>query len=83
MSEQEEATTERLRGTVKLFSGRGYGFITPEPEEDSPDSGVFFHITQVENRETLEQGQVVSYELAPGREKGQQQAVKIERVEES
>lgn len=78
----EEATAERLRGIVKMFSGRGYGFINPEGKEETPDSGVFFHITEVEHRETLEEGQPVSYELAPAREGNGQQAVKVRREEE-
>lgn len=73
---------ERLQGKVKFFSNRGYGFICPEGEEDSPDSGVFFHISEVENRETLEADQVVSYELAPGREGKGQQAINVQKVED-
>lgn len=74
-----EATTERLKGKVRFFSGRGYGFILPEGEEDSQDSGIFFHISEVEHRETLEEGQPVTYELAPAREGKGQQAIKVRR----
>lgn len=78
----EEATKERYTGKVKFFSGKGYGFITPEGKEDIEESGLFFHISEVEHRETLETDQSVTYQVAPGREKGQQQAVRIEKIQE-
>jgi len=80
MSEEEAA--ERLQGTVKFFSGRGYGFLLPEGKLDTEEETIFFHISNVEDRETLEADQVVSFELAPGRSGKGQQAVKIKRVEE-
>jgi len=74
-----EEATERLRGKVKFFSGRGYGFISPEGEEGTKEREIFFHISEVENRETLEEGQVVTYQLVPGREGKGEQAIKIKK----
>jgi len=76
------AAEARKKGTVKLFSGRGYGFINPEGVENTEDSGVFFHISEVENRETLQEGQAVTYELATSREGKGQQAVRVRKEEE-
>ncbi|MDE0649948.1 MAG: cold-shock protein, partial [Gammaproteobacteria bacterium] len=53
-------------GTVKWFNAtKGYGFI--EPEDGSSDA--FVHISAVERAglSTLSEGQKVSYELRPGR----------------
>jgi CspA family cold shock protein len=53
-------------GTVKWFNTtKGYGFI--EPEDGSGDA--FVHITAVQNAglDSLNEGQRLSYELAPGR----------------
>jgi CspA family cold shock protein len=52
-------------GTVKWFNPtKGYGFI--EPEDGGNDA--FVHISAVESAglRTLQEGQKVSYELAPG-----------------
>ena len=53
------------QGTVKFFNAeKGYGFISREGEED-----VFVHFSNIEGSgyKTLEQGQVVEFDLAPGR----------------
>ena len=55
-----------VTGTVKWFNPvKGYGFI--QPEDGSAD--VFVHISAVEKAglATLNEGQKVSFELAPGR----------------
>ncbi|MCX6338635.1 MAG: cold-shock protein [Candidatus Aureabacteria bacterium] len=62
-------------GKVKWFDERkGFGFITPESGEDL----FVHHITiQQEGFKTLEDGEAVEFEVAPGR-KGQQ-AVNVKR----
>ncbi|MDD5555725.1 MAG: cold-shock protein [bacterium] len=57
------------RGTVKWFNDRkGYGFITPESGED-----LFVHHSSIQGEgfKTLTEGEVVEFEVAPGR-KGMQ-----------
>ena len=54
-------------GTVKWFNpAKGYGFI--QPEDGTRD--VFVHISAVERAgiATLNEGQKVSFEVAPGRD---------------
>ena len=55
------------QGVVKWFNAtKGFGFI--EPSDGGKD--VFVHITAVQaaGRQTLDEGQAVTYELAPGRD---------------
>jgi CspA family cold shock protein len=57
------------RGTVKWFNDRkGYGFITPESGED-----LFVHHSSIQGEgfKTLTEGEVVEFDVAPGR-KGMQ-----------
>jgi CspA family cold shock protein len=64
-----------ITGTVKFFSPeRGYGFI--RPDDGSEDA--FLHITalQAAGIQTLNQGDVVTYELAPSRD-GRTKAVNL------
>lgn len=52
-------------GTVKFFNNdKGYGFIT---QENGPD--VFVHFSNIEGEgfKSLEEGQKVEFEVAPGR----------------
>ncbi len=54
-------------GTVKWFNpGKGFGFI--QPDDGSKDA--FVHISAVEQAglSTLNEGQKVEYDLAPGRD---------------
>jgi CspA family cold shock protein len=56
------------KGSVKWFNrAKGYGFI--EPEDETKD--VFVHITEVQNAGliTLFQGQVISFDVQPVKEK--------------
>jgi len=62
---------ERVRGKVKWFDPKkGYGFITLEDGSD-----VFVHWTAIQGEgfKTLEEGQLVEFEIVPGR-KGPQAA---------
>ena len=66
------------KGTVKWFNERkGYGFITLESGDD-----VFVHHTSIQGEgfKTLNEGEVVEFEVAPGR-KGQQ-AVNVIRQQQ-
>ena len=54
-------------GTVKWFNpNKGYGFIQP----DDGGSDAFVHISAVERSglSSLQEGQKVEYEMAPGRD---------------
>jgi CspA family cold shock protein len=60
-----EKRTALATGTVKFFNAeKGYGFISREQGED-----VFVHYSNIQGRgyRTLEQGQRVEFDLAPGR----------------
>ena len=64
------------RGKVKWFDERkGFGFITPEEGKD-----LFVHQSsiQAEGFKTLEDGEEVEFEVAPGK-KGQQ-AINVKRL---
>lgn len=66
------------KGTVKWFNERkGYGFISLENGED-----VFVHHSSITGGgfKTLNEGEVVEFEVAPGR-KGQQ-AINVVRSQE-
>lgn len=63
------------QGVVKWFNQtKGYGFI--EPSDGGKD--VFVHITAVQaaGRQTLDEGQSVTFELAPGRD-GRESAAEL------
>ena len=56
----------------KYMDERGFGFIEP--------GGVFVHIKNVENADTLERGQEVEFITVPGRKEGQVEAKEVRVV---
>ncbi|MFR8473854.1 MAG: cold-shock protein [Lachnospira sp.] len=69
-----------MKGTVKFFDGtKGWGFITDEAGND-----VFVHYSsiQVEGRKSLNQNDVVEFEIGEGKD-GRTQAVNVKVVSES
>jgi CspA family cold shock protein len=68
--------TMAQKGTVKWFnSTKGYGFIKPQ----SGDKDVFVHISAVERAglSSLNEGQVVEYELVNNRGKSSAENLKV------
>jgi CspA family cold shock protein len=67
------------RGTVKWFNPtKGYGFIQPQ---DGSGKDVFVHISAVERAglSTLNEGQVVEYEIVENRGKSSAENLKVSR----
>lgn len=65
-----------MKGTVKFFDGtKGWGFITDENKND-----VFVHYSniQMEGRKSLNQNDVVEFEIGEGKD-GRSQAVNVKR----
>jgi len=62
-------------GTVKFFNAeKGYGFISLEGQKD-----VFVHYSNIqgEGYKTLEEGQHVEFDVAPGRKGDEAQNVRV------
>jgi CspA family cold shock protein len=62
-------------GTVKFFNNdKGYGFITQENGSD-----VFVHFSNIEGEgyKSLEEGQKVEFEVAPGRKGDEATGVRV------
>ena len=69
VSSFQKAVQSVTTGTVKFFNAeKGFGFISREGGDD-----VFVHFSniQIEGYKTLEEGQRVEFDVAPGR-KGEQ-----------
>jgi CspA family cold shock protein len=63
------------QGTVKFFNNeKGYGFISREGESD-----VFVHFSNIQGTgyRTLEEGQRVEFDVAPGRKGEEAQNVRV------
>ena len=70
----EEKRISVATGTVKFFNAeKGYGFISREQGED-----VFVHYSNIEGRgyRSLEEGQKVEFDVAPGRKGEEAQNVR-------
>ena len=50
-----------MKGTVKFFGDKGYGFITPEEGND-----VFVHQSALEEGVTLHEGDNVTFDIEQG-----------------
>ena len=63
-----------MQGTVKFFNAeKGYGFISREGGDD-----VFVHYSNIANDgyKTLDEGQTVEFDVAPGRKGDEAQNVR-------
>ncbi len=63
-----------MQGTVKFFnSEKGFGFISREGADD-----VFVHYSNIEGDgyKSLEEGQLVEFEVGPGRKGDEAQSVR-------
>ena len=78
MAEHPEARRERVKKPVKTpvspsgrpvarvdkyFDDRGFGFLSVEERE----KGLFFHITDVQDRESVREGEYLEYSIGEGR----------------
>jgi CspA family cold shock protein len=63
-------------GTVKFFNAeKGFGFISRESGQD--DVFVHFSNIQGDGYKTLEEGQTVEFDIAPGRKGEEAQNVRV------
>lgn len=72
-------------GTIKksFFREKGYGFIAPdEAPENGSKSDVFVHFSaiQMDGYKSLDEGDRVEYEMAPGKKPGEMQAANVRKI---
>ena len=75
MRSAKERDSELATGTVKFFNAeKGYGFISREGDKD-----VFVHYSNIQGNgyRTLEEGQTVEFDIAPGRKGEEAQNVRV------
>jgi cold shock protein len=65
-----------LQGRVKFFSAKGFGFIAGDDGSEH-----FFHISNVINREELQEGDRVEYEVALNKTKNKMYAADVRIIE--
>lgn len=73
----DESEAVKMRGTIKFFdNSKGWGFITDETGND-----VFVHYSsiQMEGRKSLNQNDIVEFEIGKGKT-GRTQAVNVKRI---
>ncbi|MFT7598722.1 MAG: CspA family cold shock protein [Acidimicrobiales bacterium] len=66
---------QTMQGTVKFFnSEKGFGFISREGQDD-----VFVHYSNIQGDgyKSLDEGQVVEFDVAPGRKGEEAQNVRV------
>ena len=71
----QEKVRQLATGTVKFFNAeKGFGFISLEGQKD-----VFVHYSNIqgEGYKTLEEGQHVEFDVAPGRKGDEAQNVRV------
>lgn len=69
-----------MKGTVKFFDGvKGWGFIT---DEEGNDVFVHYSSIQMEGRKSLNQDDIVEFEIGEGKD-DRTQAVNVKVVSES
>ena len=71
----QEKVRELATGTVKFFNAeKGFGFISLEGQKD-----VFVHYSNIQGDgyKTLEEGQHVEFDVAPGRKGDEAQNVRV------
>ncbi len=71
----EEKVRKLATGTVKFFNAeKGFGFISLEGQKD-----VFVHYSNIQGDgyKTLEEGQNVEFDVAPGRKGDEAQNVRV------
>jgi len=74
-SPNAKKVSELATGTVKFFNAeKGFGFISLEGQKD-----VFVHYSNIqgEGYKTLEEGQHVEFDVAPGRKGDEAQNVRV------
>ena len=72
---RKKRATALAQGTVKFFNAeKGYGFISREGEKD-----IFVHYSNIQGNgyKTLEEGQAVEFDVAPGRKGDEAQNVRV------
>ena len=77
--ENPERKRSMAKGTVKWFNAtKGFGFIGPEDGGD--DLFVHYSGIEMDGFKTLQEGDIVEYEITEGRKGPQADKVKVQKV---